>query len=398
MRIGHRGAGAIGLAVGLLLVSAVLVSTGACSLRPLSRSLTRWGFMDTRGEIVIPLQFTRAGHFSGGLAGVEMDGHWGYVDRSGRFVIAPRFASVTEFAQERALVEVTPDRWRYIDPRGDIAISLDFRYPMYGRSFSEGVAAVFLEDARLECLDRVEQARRDDFDGRRGWIASRLCGRWGFIDRDGRVVIAPRFIEAFEFSEGLAAVRVQDPAAPDQRQWRYGYIDRQGALAIPPRFEAAFEFAQGRARVVVGGRYTFIDGTGRAMSEATFDDARDFHEGLAQVRIGSRWGYVDLAGTLAIPAEFVRTGRFSEGLASASRSGGLGGYIDRSGATIIPERFGVAWPFSDGRARVQIGDGRGLLDTWGYIDRSGTVVISRALKGGWPFREGLALVGNGGPI
>ena len=65
---------------------------------------------------------------------------------------------------------------------------------------------------------------------------------------------------------------------------------------------------------------------------------------------------------------------------------------------VIREQFGVAWPFSDGLARVQIGDGRGIIDRWGYIDRSGNVVISHMLKAGWPFREGLALVGDGGPI
>lgn len=32
-------------------------------------------------------------------------------------------------------------------------------------------------------------------------------GRWGYIDRSGALVIAPQFVAAADFSEGLAAVR-----------------------------------------------------------------------------------------------------------------------------------------------------------------------------------------------
>jgi len=187
---------------------------------------------------------------------------------------------------------------------------------------------------------------------------SRSLTRWGSMDTRGHIVIPLQFTRARDFSEGLAAVRVQAQDEQAERLWRYGYIDRSGTLAIPPRFDAALEFSGGRARVGVDGRRTFIDRTGARITEATFDDAKDFHEGLAQVKLAARWGYLDTTGVLAIPAEFTRTGRSSEGLATASRSGTLGG----------------------------------------YIDRSGTIVSARTLKGGWPFTEGLALVGNGGPI
>ena len=33
-------------------------------------------------------------------------------------------------------------------------------------------------------------------------------GKWGYMDRAGRVAVSPRFDEASRFSEGLAAVRL----------------------------------------------------------------------------------------------------------------------------------------------------------------------------------------------
>ena len=46
-------------------------------------------------------------------------------------------------------------------------------------------------------------------------------GKWGYIDQQGEVAIAPQFDYAADFSEGLAAV---------QQDGRYGYIDTDGKL------------------------------------------------------------------------------------------------------------------------------------------------------------------------
>jgi hypothetical protein len=356
--------------------------------------------MGVSGDIVIPVQFHNARSFSDGLAAVEVDGKWGYIDRTGKMVILPQFLGARDFKNDRALVKFPPENWRYIDRTGKVAIEIDFgNWSIHARDFSEGLAAVFIEDRnRFDCLPSVHQEEREDYNESRGYISPQFCGRWGFIDPSGVFAIEPQFVEAFDFSGGLAAVRVRDPKIQDQRHWRYGYIERSGALAIPPRFDAAFDFSDGIARVVMDRQRRFIDRTGNWVTETPFDDAKDFHEGLAQIKAVDRWGYIDKTGKIVIPAQFIKCSRFSEGLAAAGRSGKLGGYIDRTGAMVIGEQFGVAWPFSDGLARVQIGAGQGLLENWGYIDKSGKVVISRTLKGGWPFKEGLAVIGNGGLI
>jgi hypothetical protein len=388
-----------GILLAILFFSALVGGLTACNLRPISRSLTQWGYMDTSGQIVIPMQYQDGHHFSEGLAGVKIDGKWGFINREGGMVIEPRFEMVRNFKEGRALVKVAEDSGKYIDRTGKIVIDHPFEYSLGANDFGQGLAAVFVQDPdRFGCL-KVDQNRRKNFEeGKRGYIHTSFCGRWGYIDQNGAFLIEPKFIEAHTFSEGLAAVIVKQEGEPDPKKWPYGYINQKGELVISPRFQAAFDFSEGLARVVLDGRKGFIDQNGRWIGETAFEETGDFHEGLAQVKIGGRWGFIDKTGRMAIPAEFTKTGRFSEGLASASRSGKLGGYIDRSGQMVIPEQFGVAWPFSDGLARVQIGDGRGIIDTWGYIDKTGKVVIRRLLKGGWPFREGLALVGNGGLI
>ena len=380
-----------------ILMFLLVTCVSACNIHPISKSLMRYGYMDTSGRVVIKTQFKNAQSFSDGLAAVEVDGKWGYIDRNGEMIIQPQFLQARPFKNGRARVEVSPNSWRYIDRIGKVAIDIDFNWSI--KDFSEGLAASYVEDPkRFECLSKVYINMRAEYEGYRPGESSLFCGRWGFIDLAGKLAVEPQFIEAFSFSDGLAAVRVQNPNVKDQKSWLYGYIDHTGVIVIAPQFEAAFDFSEGIARVGVNGRITFIDKTGKRLTETTFDDAKDFHEGLAQIKINDRWGYLDKAGKIAIPAEFTIAARFSEGLAAAARSGTLVGYIDRTGAMVIREQFGIAHIFSDGLARVRIGDGRGLFNTWGYIDKSGKAVISRHLKAGWPFSEGRALIGNGGPI
>ena len=66
----------------------------------------RWGYIDTTGTLVIPLQFDRAAPPSDGLALVEVSGKWGYIDKSGKTVIKPQFGEARSFADGLAAVWV----------------------------------------------------------------------------------------------------------------------------------------------------------------------------------------------------------------------------------------------------------------------------------------------------
>jgi len=89
-------------------------------------------------------------------------------------------------------------------------------------------------------------------------------GKWGYIDKTGKIVIDPQFDGAYNFSEGLAAVKVGD---------KWGYIDKTGKIVIDPQFYWADSFSEGLALVRVGeikpGKWGYIDNTGRYVWEPT---------------------------------------------------------------------------------------------------------------------------------
>lgn len=81
-------------------------------------------------------------------------------------------------------------------------------------------------------------------------------GKWGFIEKTGKIVIPCQWKKALFFSEGLAGV--QD----DNEKW--GFIDKTGKVALPFVWSNVQWFRNGRVRVqtVLGGGWHDIDREG----------------------------------------------------------------------------------------------------------------------------------------
>ena len=81
-------------------------------------------------------------------------------------------------------------------------------------------------------------------------------GKWGFIDKTGKLVIPCQWKKALFFSEGLAGV--QD----DNEKW--GFIDKTGKVVLPFEWSNVQWFKNGRVRVqtVLGGGWHDIDKNG----------------------------------------------------------------------------------------------------------------------------------------
>ncbi len=177
---------------------------------------------------------------------------------------------------------------------------------------------------------------------------------------------------------------------------KWGFIDRKGKLVLEPRFDLARPACEGMARVREDGKWGYVraGATAKVMVEPRFVAARDFSEGLAAVKQDGKWSYIDRSGKKSIPADFARARSFSEGLAAAAVAREENapawdvrwGYINRKGAWVIKPTYRHACEFGDGLAPV--------AEDWkvGYIDRSGKTVIECRFYRAESFRDGISLV------
>ncbi len=201
-------------------------------------------YLDRDGEIVARAPELYSGEFSDGLASfmymVDKQTYHrlqGYFDKEGRIAIPPSFDVAMNFSEGLAAVKKN-DRWYYIDKEGKVAITLPDHCGST-REFRNGLAPVKLGAE----LVRDEPNNRNEHRG----------GQWGYIDRTGKVVIPPAFIEGslgkLNFSaEGLACVGTK---FDDVTERRFGFIDRTGKFVIEPQFLEATHFSSGLAAVQV---------------------------------------------------------------------------------------------------------------------------------------------------
>lgn len=298
------------------------------------------------------------------FSGPRREVRFGYIDRNGTQIIEPAYTRVWDFVEGRALVESSGGQFfidttgePVFDPKGGVSRPWLFSY-----NFSEGLAAVAQPT--------------------QGQAGAQYA--WGYIDRDGKVVIEPQFGETQPFSDGLAAVKAHG------REGKWGYIDKTGASVITQQFSTRpGSFCDGLAVVspekAIGGRKGYINKTGELVIPAKFLQAHDFSCSVARVEAPTGSALIDTSGQVILaPADQFIT-EFAEGRALI-RVDRKYGFADASGAIVIEAKFDQALSFSEGLAAVCIGG------KWGYVDRSGAVVIERQYDAAGQFRGGLALV------
>lgn len=152
--------------------------------------------------------------------------------------------------------------------------------------------------------------------------------KFGFIDSTGTIIIKPVFHSAGEFSEGLAAARINGT---------YGYIDQSGKFVISPQFELATKFKEGIAIVSNARKPFYINKNGERKFNCNYHDIGRFQNGRAKVKTESeKFGMIDTTGKLCIDTSYSELSNFVDGLAVVK---GLKRYIETDTVKASPLQF-----------------------------------------------------------
>ena len=287
------------------------------------------GYIAGNGNVLIPAQYDWADRFVDGLAVVAVDGQWGMIDRSNRPVVPLAYDGVLRFQDGFAGVH-RGEQCGFVDRRGVEVIPLQFRAV---RSFHNSYAAVQLPD-----------------------------GRWGYLDKRGELAwLDPsgRVVELGDFHEQYARVRVR----LDNQRLAWGYMTRAFREHLGPRYEDARDFHNGIAAVRHGGKWGFIDAAGRWVIPPRFDEADDFDDAV---------GSNDFEEVSSHDLAERGTGTDTASLYAAVKTDGRWGYVNRVANGGLAPQFAEADAFLFGLARVSRGD------SFGYVNEIGQVIFDPA--------------------
>ena len=101
----------------------------------------------------------------------------------------------------------------------------------------------------------------------------------------------------FESNENIELINVQ-------KGDKWGFLNKEGKVVIPFIYDEAHPFIEDLALVSVNGKYGYISKSGHLQIPAIYDIAEDFKEGLAAVKFEDNWGYINKNGKWAIDAQF----------------------------------------------------------------------------------------------
>ena len=93
-----------------------------------------------------------------------------------------------------------------------------------------------------------------------------IAGRSGYVNKDGKIMIQPRYTDLGNFSGGLAPVKLNG---------KCGFINKTGKEMIPLKYDFAEDFSDGLAVVRIRGKDGFTDTHGNEYWDMTKEQARE---------------------------------------------------------------------------------------------------------------------------
>lgn len=214
-------------------------------------------------------------------------------------------------------------------------------------------------------------------------------GHWGFIDKEGRIVI-PAMFKALPSSQELLKVS----GFPDEV-----YTLEHSSIVIPSASQLSEDEIK-RLGILVDKRDIYDAKNDIAYIQNLRPPFTNFKGNLKPFIVPSQnessphqvtIGYLDRVGDIKIPDEYTLAGDFVHGIALVSKNGAMSYINENNEMAIDTYEYSQILPFSeDGLAAVK------KDDKFGFIDLNGELVIRNVYDGVGLFNEGYVLVERNG--
>lgn len=241
------------------------------------------GYLNTKGEWAIPISipqdrmFNENFAFSGGYLVLEHAGRYKIYNQKGQVLWSQVFEAgnskytLSDYVEGGyallCIQSANRTQWKYVSSNGtqmfpDVFGTKTYQMP-YGR---------INEFVRPMCDEMVAFP---DF--------STSEHRWGFFDKNGKVIARGKYANVHDFQEGLAAVQMPE-GGENPNKW--GFIDKTGNMVIPARFSnEPGDFSEGLAVVTkTNGLKVYINKNGEVVSPE-YSNAQPFVNGIAFMEV-----------------------------------------------------------------------------------------------------------------
>lgn len=191
---------------------------------------------------------------------------------------------------------------------------------------------------------------------------------------------------------GLAQAQAQNLIPVKNKEGKYGFIDAQGKLVVAYQYDNLSRESRGYAAFKDQGKWGMLY-KGKVIVPPIFDDIDTPNDqGYMRCSNGGgkakRHGLADTTGKVLIAPQYNNKLYMSEGMIAVKNNEGKYGYVNIKNERIIDFKYAYASSFSNGRAKVQLTQ----KGKYGYINKKGKLVIKPKYAKAYSFEDNLATV------
>lgn len=235
----------------------------------------KYGCLNTKGEIAIPIQYDRLTYFDEGYALARRDKNVYVLDKEGKEtpIESEKITTIKHFSEGLGIIEVKGEKWGFVDCNGKIAIEPQFSGVGYfnaGLAWAKtGLTKIGFINKKGEWIIEQQFEAVKDFDPESGLAMVKLKGKWGYVNTKGEMSYFDETSRTYIFSNGLAIGR---------KNGKIGFLNNKGEWAIDPKFNGARPFHNGYAAAEIKNKWGIIDKQGNWAVQPTYEHIRDVVE------------------------------------------------------------------------------------------------------------------------
>ncbi|MBD3589513.1 WG repeat-containing protein [Bacteroides sp. GM023] len=244
-------------------------------------------------------------NFSDGLAVFQTeDDLFGYVDTKGKVVIKPQYAGASIFQEKMALVRDKDEKVFAIDRKGKKLFDINTSQLSIFQPYHSGMLVFYTKDKdEPGCLDNKGEkvikpsSRFDIIDAFEGDVAPVKEGEyWGFINKKGEVLIRAKYQSVNFYNSEFACVMDKD---------KWGIIDYNGEILCDFECDEIMPFYNGKyAYAKSHDYYVLIDKRGKEINKKEYSFIRYYRAPEEQIESD----YLDYEGVLRKELNISMTG------------------------------------------------------------------------------------------
>lgn len=252
-----------------------------------------YGLIDKKSNDILPPIFSRLVYIENELYKFKINNLYGLVSSKGNIILPNIYNGIGKFEDNLACVQVnvlSDDRYEqkklygYVDSLGNEI--LPPKYEFIGKRNYK--FAVVMKN-KLWGLFGIENHQLKIFPNASflGPCMENLCkiniggiydknskkttgGLWGYVSVDGQIVIEPIYEQAYSFSDGMAAVKLNG---------KWGFINSEGIIIVPCEYDKVeTRFENGKGKLLKDEEIFVFDKSGKQIESYEQED-EDYYDG-----------------------------------------------------------------------------------------------------------------------